>query len=170
MHHHHHGTANPLREIIIGAAAGVGAAYAMDRFQYLWSRYGNRVGLPGGSRQEGVESAPEKVADMAVVAATGERLPAEQREQAGQAVHYATGAALGAAYGVIASSVRGSTLGSGLPFGAAVFFLLDQGLVPRLRLGYPAGRNDKDQKTYELASHLVFGWTLDSLRRVLGAR
>jgi hypothetical protein len=44
-----------------------------------------------------VESAPEKVAEVAVAAVTGERLPAEKLEAGGKAVHYATGAALGAA-------------------------------------------------------------------------
>lgn len=166
----HHGHANPLREILIGAAAGVAGAFVMDQFQTLWSKYGKQIGLPGGSRQEGVQSAPEKVADEASVALTGERLPAEQREAAERTVHYATGAALGAAYGVIASSVRGSTLGSGLPLGAAAFFLLDQGLVPQAGLGYPAGRNDKDDKTYSLVSHLVFGFVTDASRRLLGAR
>jgi putative membrane protein len=166
----HHPTANPLREIVIGAAAGAGAALVMDRFQWLWSKYGSQIGLPGGSRQEHVESAPEDVAETAVMAVTGERLPAEQREAAGKAVHYATGAALGVAYGVLASSVRGSTLGGGLPLGAAAYLLLDQGLVPQLQLGDKAGQDSDDQKIYSLVSHLVFGVATDSFRRLLGAR
>jgi putative membrane protein len=168
-HHHHHG-ANPLREVLIGAAAGVGGAFVMDRFQALWSQYGEKIGLPGGARQEGVQSAPEQVADLVAETTTGERLPVEHREQAEKAVHYATGAALGVAYGVLASSVRGSTIGAGLPFGAAAFFLLDQGLVPKAGLGYAPQAQTKDQKTYSLVSHLVFGFTVDALRRVLGAR
>lgn len=165
---HHHGHPNPLREIIIGAAAGAGAAFVMDQFQMIWSKYGEKVGLPGGSRQEGVESAPEKVADMAAVAVTGERLPAEQRKVGEKTVHYATGAALGAAYSVIASSVRGATLGGGLGFGAASYLLLDQKLVPAAGLGYPPGSNDGDDKIYSLISHLVFGFTTYRLRKVLG--
>jgi uncharacterized membrane protein YagU involved in acid resistance len=164
----HHGHPNPLREIVIGAAAGAGAAFIMDQFQTVWSKYGQQIGLPGGSRQEGVQSAPEKVAEAAAVVATGERLPAEQREAAGKAVHYATGAALGAAYGVIASSVRGATLGGGLGFGAAAYLLLDQKLVPAAGLGYPPGSNDQGDKIYSLISHLVFGYSTFSLRKLLG--
>ena len=158
--------ANPLREIIVGAAAGAGAAFIMDQFQTLWSK----SNLPGGSRQEGVVSAPEKVGQAVAETVTGETLPSTELEAAGKAVHYATGAALGAAYGVIASSVRGATLGGGLGFGAAAFLLLDQGLVPKARLGYPAGRNDRDQQIYALASHLVFGFSTYSLRKLLGGR
>ena len=38
-----------LRELLgrvndIGAAAGVGAAYVMEQFQSLWTRYGDKVG------------------------------------------------------------------------------------------------------------------------------
>lgn len=168
--HHDHGHANPLREIIIGAAAGVGAAFVMDQFQTLWSRYGQQVGLPGGARQEGVESAPEKVANQVTEAATGERLPAEQRELGEKAVHYAAGASLGAVYGVLASSVRGLSLGHGLGFGTAAYFLLDQGLVPQLKLGYPAGSNTKDQRLYSLVSHLVFGYSTYGIRKLLGGR
>lgn len=163
---HHHGHANPLREIIVGAAAGAGAAFIMDQFQTLWSK----SQLPGGARQEGTVSAPEKVGQQVAEIATGETLPAEKIEAAGKAVHYATGAALGAVYGVIASSVRGATLGGGLGFGAAAFLALDQGLVPKAQLGYPAGRNDRDQQIYALVSHLVFGVSTYSLRKVLGGR
>ena len=169
MSHHHHHTANPLREIIIGAAAGAGAAFVMDQFQTLWSKYGDKLGLPGGARQEGMVSAPEEAAEMAVESVTGERLPSDKLESAGKAVHYATGAVVGAAYGVIASSVRGSTLGGGLPLGAASYLLLDQGLVPQMKLG-SAGQEGDDQKIYALVSHLVFGVATDSFRRMLGAR
>ena len=165
---HPHG-ANPLREIIIGAAAGAGAAFIMDQFQTAWSKYGARVGLPGGSRQEGMVSAPEEVAEGVAVVATGDKLPAEQREAAGKAVHYATGAGLGVAYGGVASSVRGSTLGNGLGFGALTYLALDQGLIPQAGLGAPGG-GDKDDKIYSLVSHLVFGYATYSLRKVLGGR
>ena len=161
---------NPLREIIIGAAAGAGAAFVMDQFQTLWSKYGKQLGLPGGARQEGVESAPEQVAQEVAVAATGERLPATEVEAGEKAVHYATGAALGAAYGVLASSVRGATIGAGVPLGAAAYLLLDQKLVPALRLGDTEGQDSEEQKIYSLVSHLVFGVAADSLRRVLGGR
>lgn len=167
---HHHGHINPLREILIGTAAGAGAAFVMDQFQTLWSKYGDRVGLPGGSRQEGTESAPEKVANEVAEVATGERLPVEQREAGEKAIHYAAGAGLGALYGVLASSIRGASLGHGLVFGGAAYLLLDQGLVPKLRLGYPLGRDTKDQRTYSLVSHLVFGYSTYTLRKLLGGR
>lgn len=162
--------ANPLREIIIGAAAGAGAAFVMDQFQSLWSRYGRQLGLPGGARQEGVESAPESVAQEASLAVRGETLPSGQVEAAGKAVHYATGAALGAAYGVLASSVRGATIGAGVPLGAAAYLLLDQKLAPELQLGDTRGQDSEEQKIYSLASHIVFGVAADALRRVLGGR
>lgn len=165
----HHPSANPLREIIIGAAAGVGAAYVMEQFQSLWTRYGDRVGLPTPAQSD-EEPATERAANRLAVAASGEGLPSDQRKLGGEAVHYATGAALGAAYGVVASSVRGSTLGSGLPFGLATWYLMDQKLVPELRLGPPPAQTDRNTQVYALVAHLVFGFTADALRRVLGAR
>ncbi len=162
--------ANPLREIIIGAAAGAGAAFVMDQFQIVWSRYGAQIGLPGGSRQTGVMSAPEEAAEQASLALLDEPLPPAKLEAAGKAMHYATGATLGAFYGVMASSVRGATLGAGIPLGAAAYLLLDQKLVPELRLGDTEGQDSDEQKIYSLASHLVFGVAVDALRRVLGGR
>lgn len=164
MPHHPHHTANPLREIIIGAAAGVGAAFVMNQFQSLWGRYAPSDLQPSG----GGDPATVKAAQRVSLAVGRGDLPVERKEDAGEAVHYATGAALGAMYGVLASSVRGADLGGGLPFGAAVYKILDEGVVPQLQLGPPAESTDEKTRLYGLISHLVFGFTADRLRRVLG--
>ena len=158
---------NPLREVVVGALAGVGAAFLMNGFQALWAK----AGLPG-AESGGDESggAPAKAADLVAEPVTGAPVPAEARQQAASAVHYATGAALGVAYAVLASSLRGATLGKGVPFGAAVYLALDEGLVPALRLGPPKEETPDKQRVYAVISHLVFGFSTYSLRKLLGGR
>ena len=157
---------NPLREIVVGAAAGAGAALVMNQFQALWAK----AGLPGASGGDPGDSAPAKAADLVSEPVTGAKVPAERRADAANAVHYATGAALGAAYGVLASSVRGITLGHGVPFGAAAYLLLDERVVPALRLGATKDETPDEQRVYALVSHLVFGFATYRLRRLFGGR
>ena len=52
---------NPLREVVIGAVAGVGAAFLMNQFQALWAKAG-LPGAEGGSDESG--GAPAKAATL----------------------------------------------------------------------------------------------------------
>lgn len=81
-------------------------------------------------------------------------LPPEKKEAAGYLVHFGFGAAWGAALSMV---MRRPTIPRGLAFGAAVWMLSDNVLLPLLRLGdwpdrYPPGTHAK-----ALLAHLAYG-------------
>jgi uncharacterized membrane protein YagU involved in acid resistance len=74
---------------------------------------------------------------------------------------------VGAVYGLLAEIAPGPTFGLGAAYGAAVALGLDEALVPALGLAKSAKETPPSQHAYSLASHLVYGVTLEGARRVL---
>ncbi|MGH7936018.1 MAG: DUF1440 domain-containing protein, partial [Chthoniobacterales bacterium] len=94
-------------------------------------------------------------------------LEQSEKEPAGQAMHYAMGAVTGAIYGVIADAWPQAGIGAGLPFGAAVWAIADEGAVPALNLSKPFCENPASSHVSALLSHLVYGLTTDCVRRLI---
>jgi uncharacterized membrane protein YagU involved in acid resistance len=92
-------------------------------------------------------------------------LTGREKKIAGPAVHYAVGALVGGLYGAAAERSPSVTSGAGFPFGAAFWLIVDETLVPLLRLSGPPNRYPPSVHLYALASHLVFGGTAELLRR-----
>jgi putative membrane protein len=95
------------------------------------------------------------------------KLTKEEKEYAGPAVHYAVGTGSAAVYGAAAELYPSVTAGAGMPFGAAVWLVVDEGAVPALGLSktpleYPASTH-----IYALASHLVYGLSAEFVRRTV---
>jgi uncharacterized membrane protein YagU involved in acid resistance len=84
-------------------------------------------------------------------------------------VHYATGAGAGAVYGLLAEFAPRATFGLGAGYGTAVALGLDEMIVPALGLGKPATETPPSTHAYSLASHLVYGLTLEGVRRIVRA-
>jgi uncharacterized membrane protein YagU involved in acid resistance len=108
-----------------------------------------------------------RAADAVAQAVTGAPVPAAQRELAGEAMHYATGAGVGAGYGLLSEVAPGPTFTLGAVYGVAVALGVDEVLVPALGLSRPAREVPPSQHAYNLASHLVYGVTLEGARRIL---
>ncbi|MBW3560062.1 MAG: DUF1440 domain-containing protein [Proteobacteria bacterium] len=158
---------NLFKGLLAGALAGAAASWVMERFQEQWLlREGNAGETPGNMGALGTEPATIKAADAVAQAVTGAPVPAQQRELAGEAMHYATGAGVGGVYGVLAEIAPGPTFGLGAVYGAAVALGVDELLVPALGLSKPARDVPPSQHAYNLASHLVYGLTLEGARRV----
>lgn len=87
----------PVAAVLVGAAAGLTAAFAMNRFQAAWSAVWS-PGAPAAGSDEGKPPATERAADDLVWLATGRCLDPAARESAGNAVHYGFGAILGVVY------------------------------------------------------------------------
>ena len=83
-----------IRGALCGAVAGVIASFAMDRFQAV---AGSLLSTGGGG-----EPATERAADAISRRILGREVAPSAKPLAGQAVHYALGAALGVIYGVVA--------------------------------------------------------------------
>ncbi|MEO7504505.1 MAG: DUF1440 domain-containing protein [Sphingomicrobium sp.] len=148
----------PLRGLAAGIAAGLAASLAMNLFQRAWTRVSP---LP-----EGDDPATVKAAQKTRRAATGKYFAREDKEAAGNAVHYLFGAGLGAAYGLIAEYRPEVTKGFGTLFGAASAALDEVG-VPAAGLSGPPTNFPAATHAYALASHVVFGGATEAGRRLL---
>lgn len=177
---------DPLKGMVEGAAGGLVASWVMNQFQELWSRMTHGIkrshgaqSLQQGSPRHGVarelqERGRDREADDATIRAAvvvSERVfglelaDRKKKELAGAAVHYAFGVATGGLYGAIAELKPATTAGAGLPFGAAVWLIADEIVVPALGLSKPPTEYPLSTHAYALASHLVYGLTTEIVRR-----
>jgi hypothetical protein len=97
----------------------------------------------------------------------GRRLDEDERDVAGSAVHLLFSAAMGALYGATAETQPRATAGAGIPFGTAVWVAADE-------IGMPLAGFASDPREYPLSrhasalgSHIVFGLTVEAVRRLL---
>ncbi len=158
-----------LVDALVGAASGLAASWVMERAQGpIWRIGGEATRRREQEAQGGLEPATVRAAERAA-GAIGRSLPDERKGAASEAVHYATGAAFGALFGVLAPRIPLPALVAGAIYGAAVWLLSDETLVPALGLSrrpwdYPASTHAKS-----LAAHLVYGATTGAGFRLLGA-
>jgi hypothetical protein len=153
----------PFLGLFAGIAAGLAASAAMAAFQSLAAK-------PFGQDQSDDDPATVKAADKVAIAATGEPIPDAHRAQAGQAVHYLTGAALGGLYGILAEYEPRAAAGFGSLYGIATSAILDEAAVPAAGLGSAPWETPAATHAYGLSAHLVFGVALESARALLGGR
>ncbi len=152
----------PFLGLAAGIAAGLVASAAMAAFQSQAAKL-----LP----DEGDEGpATVKAADAASKAVIGDPVPEPYREPAGQAVHYIVGAVLGGIYGVVAEYRPEARSGFGSAYGIATSALLDEGAVPAAGLGSAPQDTSLSVHAYGAASHLVYGWVLEGVRRLLAGK
>jgi len=152
-----------------GLVAGLLASCVMNGFQTLWAA------LAPAPRRRPARGEPDEDTTVRTASAISRvllRRPLTEREKriAGPLVHYSFGTLVGGLYGAAAERVPPVTGGAGLPFGAAFWLVADETAVPLLRLADPPSRYPVSVHAYALASHLVFGWTAEALRRQLRGR
>jgi putative membrane protein len=159
---------------LAGLAGGLAGAWVMTLFQSAWSKASERLRddhqehIPQERQQEpDSEDATMKAAGKLARAVTGRQLTREQKQKAGPVVHYAFGSSIGALYGVAAEVAPASRRVAGMPFGAAVFLGADEVAVPALGLSKRPGEYPLSTHAYGLASHLVYGFTTEMVRRAL---
>jgi hypothetical protein len=172
--------------MIAGAAGGLVASWVMNQFQAMLSRVTHGVERPHGAQslqqgsprhgvarelQERGRDREEDNAAVRTAVVVSERLfglelaDREKREIAGAVVHYAFGVATGGVYGAIAELKPATTTGAGLPFGAAVWLIADEIIVPALGLSKPPTKYRLSTHASSIASHLVYGLTTEIVRR-----
>ncbi|MCB5173957.1 MULTISPECIES: DUF1440 domain-containing protein [Microvirga] len=159
---------NIVQGLAAGILAGLAASYAMNAFQSAISRRQRSEPQPEPRRTQGYNDADPATARAASILSENafrHRLSPRQKDVAGPVVHYAVGAALGGLYGVAAELEPRVTTGAGLPFGAAVAAVLDEGIVPAAGLSGPPWESSASTHLYSLGSHLVFGLTAEVVRR-----
>jgi len=168
------GTAEIWKGLLIGLVAGAAGSWAMDRFQAGWNKLSNaRKEKPdeNSPRRESSSDtkSEEDVATVKTAAALSRflfdhELTARQKQVAGPAVHYAFGTAIGGLYGALATMKPGTASRGGIPFGAALWLVADEALVPALGLGAAPTKTPLSLQIYALASHLVYGLSTELVR------
>lgn len=179
---------NAWKGLAAGIAGGLAASFVMNRFQMMWSRrsegiekaHGAQSLKPGGGHEavdeirrapransKEQEDATEKIADAVSEKILHRRLAKDEKESAGTVVHYIYGTATGAMYGVAAEYVPAIGAGAGLPFGAAVWLVADEMVVPLLGLAEDPPEYPLSTHVYSLCSHLIYGLTTEAVRRAL---
>jgi uncharacterized membrane protein YagU involved in acid resistance len=135
----------------------------MTRFQFLLAR-----ALGQGSPHEGQEEdATVKTAQRISSGLLGHDLSRIEKKKAGPLVHYAYGTGIGALYGGLAQKDKRVPSGFGTAYGAAAWALGDEVAVPALRLGAKPTETPVSQHVQALAAHIVYGVTLEGVRRLV---
>ncbi len=160
--------ADPWKGALAGVVAGLIASLVEKQFQSLWNAAQKRL---TGEKAEGDESqddpAPAQAADAASKMAVGTPVPEPHREQAGELVHYLTGAGLGGLYGLMADPAPAITAGYGAAYGLATHLVMNEAVVPALGFAPPPTETPPAKHLYSLSSHLVFGLALEGSRRLI---
>jgi uncharacterized membrane protein YagU involved in acid resistance len=74
---------------------------------------------------------------------------------------------MGALYGALAEVAPQTTIGHGTPYGAAVWLGADEIAVPAFGLADGPAETPASTHLQALAAHLVYGVTLDTVRRLV---
>lgn len=168
-------------DVLKGAAAGIigglAASWIMTQFQTIWMKAseaaanGNSSKANGRQREQQQEEDPTmKTADKITKTFTGESLRKSQKKTGGTLVHYAFGAAVGGLYGAMAEYVPRVKSFAGLPYGTAVFLGADELALPLLGLSKKPTEYPVSRHLYGLSSHIVYGATLEGVRRAIRAK
>ena len=178
---------NVWKGLAAGVVGGLAASWTMNQFQAFWSRLaeGEEKSHGAQSRQQGSpehgvgrelqaqgkdeeqDDAAERLANAISVGIFDRELTQREKDVAGVAFHYAMGATSGALYGAMAEVVPEVDAGAGLPFGAAVWLIADEGIVPAVGLSKSPTEYPLSIHAYAFASHLVFGLTTELVRRAV---
>lgn len=181
------GNGDILKGLAAGVIGGLVASAVMNQFQALWGRMaeGSERSHGAQSRQQGSpdvgvgrelkvvgkddedDDAAERLANAISVGVSGHALTEREKEVAGTAFHYAMGITSGALYGAAAEIIPPVKVGAGVPFGAAVWLIADEGIVPAVGLSKSSEEYSPSIHAYALASHLVFGLTTELVRRAV---
>ncbi|HJT64959.1 MAG TPA: DUF1440 domain-containing protein [Pyrinomonadaceae bacterium] len=178
---------NILKGVAAGLAGGLVGSFVMNQFQAALSKLMENEQRPHGAQslqqgspdhgigrelaERGVDD-PEDDAASRTANAVSEwvfdhHLTKSEKEKAGAAAHYAMGVASGAIYGAAAEVVPWTTVAEGLPFGAAVWVIADEAVVPALGLSREPADYPASIHAYSFASHLVYGLTTELVRRAV---
>lgn len=146
-----------------GFLGGIAGAFVMGQFH---AAIGKVSPVAKKAEKEGQESTA-KAASAVAKTVSHRPLDEKQKEIGGMAVHFAFGGAMGALYGGSAEMNPSVAVSAGLPFGVALWLAAHEVAVPALGWSTPPNRAPFAEHVLELASHLVYGFTTDAVRRMI---
>ena len=168
-----------LPGVVAGVIGGAAGATAMVLFNHLLASTGFAADDSGRHHRHHREDAKPndtdgtisdepasiKASAGAVERVTGRRLPEPGRRALGLFAHHAFGALAGGLYGAVAARTARITSGGGAPYGAVVWLAAAETGLPLAGLARPPQTYAASRHAASLATHLVFGLTLEAVRR-----
>lgn len=178
---------NVYKGVAAGVVGGLAGSLAMNQFQGLWGklmaneeRPHGAQSLQQGSPEHGIgrelaergvdephDNAAVRIGNVVSELVFDHHLTKSEKEKAGAIAHYAMGATSGAIYGAMAEVMPAATVAEGLPFGAAVWLLADEAIVPAAGLSRKPNEYPASIHAYAFASHLVYGVATELVRRAV---
>lgn len=153
-------------DVLCGAAAGAVGTWLMAPTMNALSRMqseGDRNREKAGSFDE---NATIKFASR-LAEPLGIDLSSKQRQKAGTAIHWSYGVMLGVAYAVLARRFGHASVLTGAAFGAGLWAIGDEIVVPLLGLGPKPQRLPVSAHAKTLGTHVAYGIGLDLALRTL---
>jgi len=145
-------------KIIKGICAGIVGGLAATAVKTWWES-GHPV------RSEDTETPPVLLADKIKLSLVEEPLKEEHKPVVSDAIHWAFGTSTGAIYGALAASSPVFSSGLGVPFSIGFYALTHGSTLPMMDLEpYPVDVR-MDYAWNEFAGHILYGVTLDLVRR-----
>jgi len=162
-----YGETDILKGMISGVAGGLLASFLMGQFQAAWSAASQALSSTKRRGGRKPDPATVKAANAVAEKVTGRKIPADYKPIAGEAVHCGMGAGSAAVYGALAEVAPLVTIGEGAGFGTGVWLLADELAVPAAGLSKSPKEIRLTTHVYALASHLVYGWITETVRRAV---
>lgn len=156
-----------MKGMLAGVAGGLLASFLMEQFQAAWSAAAESFSPSKKSRGRPADPTTVKAANLISQKVAGRKVPPDYKPLAGEAVHYAMGAGSAAIYGALAEVAPVVTIGNGCGFGTALFVAADEVAVPAAGLSKSPREIPLTTHIYALASHLVYGWLTETVRRAV---
>lgn len=158
--------------IVAGVAGGLAGAYTMGLFSNLCTKASEKMNDPRRHKElqnaaADAQASTARTADRMLRPVLGRRLSRGERETAKPIVHYAFGSAVGALYGATAEYTGVVRKYAGAPFGAAVCVGAHNVALPALNLTKRNGAYPFALHAAEMGSHVVYGVTLEGVRRLV---
>jgi hypothetical protein len=116
------------------------------------------------------EPASIQVAEAVAEPIVGRQLTEREKTVGGSVAHYAFGALVGAMYGAAAETRPSTAAGGGVPFGVSVWLGADELGLPAVGLAAAPQNYPLSRHAAAFASHVVFGVTVECVRRMLRGR
>lgn len=177
-------TTGVLEGLAAGAAGGIAGAAAMVACNHLLAAAGigrNDLGRHHQERRldakpndtDGTisdEPATMKAASTVAQAITGRPLDASAKSVAGPVAHHLFGALVGALYGAAAARLPALGAYGGVPYGIFVWAAAAEAGLPMAGLAREPAAYPLSRHAASLATHMVFGATVETVRRAAARR
>lgn len=154
-----------MKDIVLGMIGGLAGTYLMDKVTTLMYRYESDE----TKKRETVlmkEPAYTVLARRAAKKA-GVALSDDEAAKAGNAFHWSYGIAWGGVYGALYERAPAFSKAAGLPYGATVFAVGDEGLNTALHVAPPPQDFPLAVHLRGLVGHAVYAATVDAVYRAL---